>query len=97
MAECPDKRNCRPLAVLPMVEGFFCIGAMAEATDHVWAKVNDLQMCMRQGRSIDRWHLNENDILSFFDLLVRALEARSEELKNAVHSEGAEGDSRQGH
>lgn len=98
---CPDRKGCRPLAVLPLLNGFMCVGRMAQPTDHVTKGVNDLQLCANLDRRgpqwWKRWHINEDDIVAFMDLLVRALEADDKERKNAVHTGDATEDSRPGH
>lgn len=97
---CPDKKACRPLAVLPMLEGFMCVGRLAVPTDHVTPKVNDLQLCVNLDRRgpqwWKRWHINEDDIVAFMDLLVRALEATDKERKDALHTGNAEEGGRPG-
>ncbi len=97
---CPDKKTCRPLAVLPMVEGFMCVGRLAVPTDHVTKGVNDLQLCTNLDRLgpkwYKRWHINEDDIVAFMDLLVRALEAADKERQNAVRKAGTEEGDRPG-
>lgn len=91
MRTCPEKKNCKPLAALPLIEGFMCVGRMAKPTDHVTPKVNDLQLCcvLNQERHWwQRWHINEDDIVAFMGLLVRALEADDKEREDALRNEG---------
>ena len=94
MNHCPDKK-CRPLAVMPLVDGFICVGKLAKPTDHVVKAANDLGLCYQQEGRRHQWHINDYDIVMFYDLLTRAMQADQEE-RDALRKKGPEGDGRPG-
>jgi hypothetical protein len=80
---CPDK-TCRPVGKVKMYgnvdEVGTCMGQLKYASDHVFTGVNDMCLCIKQTKKVDRWHFNFNDILAAMVMLCGVLEARQQAL-----------------
>ncbi len=81
---CPDK-PCRPMGKVRMYGDVdqcgACMGQLKYATDHVFTGVNDICLCYKEaGNKVQRWHLNYNDIMAAFLMVVMVLETRQQPL-----------------